>query len=561
MKAKLTILLVAALGVSAAVGCRAEADDDADNQSSEVKRSSLSYVGEQVVRALEGAHGDHRGETWDVSTDNALGTGWLMATPKVRWGEPVSALSVGGRCSKDDGPACDRDFELLSCATQADCKLGGVCTPVRSTVKAPGAAPRSLCTGHSDELYETMYDLIASAKSFVDITTLTPPDIRFEAAIRNGITFLAKSGSRARVRFLYANIPLGGLLFDGRAPDEVLQSLTRDIDPASPMRVTVGRDRSGLQSWNHAKMVSVDGKVALVGGHNMWTRHYLDVSPVHDVSMLVRGSAAAHASRFANEMWAFACKNDGYFDSNFSDVSFRGDAGNGCNDAFEAPSARGPGTTPVIAVGRLGAIGSQDAAADDAILAMLRASRKSLRLSLQDIGPHKVGISLEPWPERYLRELVAAMGRGVDVHLVLTNLHAASPAARQAEYSNGWSAGDVVRRIAQTAKDNRDLLPPGSDVRELLCARLHVAPLRYSRDDAWPDRNLFANHAKFVMVDDRAFYVGSQNWYPSNLSEFGFIVDDVAAAATARSEYFDALWGASSRVAVSGAETDACALP
>ena len=41
-----------------------------------------------------------------------------------------------------------------------------------------------------------------------------------------------------------------------------------------------------------------------------------------------------------------------------------------------------------------------------------------------------------------------------------------------------------------------------------------------------------------MRVDDRVFYVGSDNVYPVNLQEFGYIVDDRKAAA----ELLEAYW-------------------
>ena len=49
----------------------------------------------------------------------------------------------------------------------------------------------------------------------------------------------------------------------------------------------------------------VDGREALVGGHNLWTEDYLLDDPVHDLSMQVRGPAAASASRFADRLWQY----------------------------------------------------------------------------------------------------------------------------------------------------------------------------------------------------------------------------------------------------------------
>jgi len=36
-------------------------------------------------------------------------------------------------------------------------------------------------------------------------------------------------------------------------------------------------------SWNHAKIVAVDGKYLWTGGHNFWTAHYLTTKPVNDL--------------------------------------------------------------------------------------------------------------------------------------------------------------------------------------------------------------------------------------------------------------------------------------
>ena len=49
-----------------------------------------------------------------------------------------------------------------------------------------------------------------------------------------------------------------------------------------------------------------------------------------------------------------------------------------------------------------------------------------------------------------------------------------------------------------------------------------------------------ANHAKFWMVDGRVFYIGSDNMYPVNLQEYGYIVDDAKAAQRADRRLLDA---------------------
>ena len=502
------------------------------------------------------------GRTWDFATDGRLDAGWVLQSPLAEyWGTSVADLPIAQPCDGD--AACDPDFGLIACTSQSDCTHGGTCKAVASTVTAPGMDPRSMCVGHSDALYDDIYEVIRDTKSFVDITSLSPPDGRFEAAVRNAVTYLSnKADSKIRVRLLYGDIIMGALVGDGRGTDDVLKSIVRDVAPSSHVRVTVGEYRDGLESWDHAKIVSADGATAIVGGHNMWTKHYLQKNPVHDISMKVHGSAAAHASHFANELWAFTCHRTGFV--GYANVSDFPAGGKGCSEPFAmkpAAGQAGAGSTKIVSVGRLGAVG--DEAADDAIVALVNSAKKQARLSLQDIGPpSELGIAIASWPEPYLRALVAAVGRGVDVELILSNKGAVPGGllATSATYSNGYTAGDVVKKLAAYAHAHPDLVPAGADVAALLCSTLHAATLRPSADDAWPDGAGFANHAKLAIVDDRAFYMGSQNWYPANLAEFGYVVDDARATAELLAAYYTPAWQASSRTAESGAGVSSCVL-
>ena len=60
-----------------------------------------------------------------------------------------------------------------------------------------------------------------------------------------------------------------------------------------------------------------------------------------------------------------------------------------------------------------------------------------------------------------------------------------------------------------------------------------------------------ALHGKVIAVDDAAFYVGSQNAYPNQLQEFGYIIEDPAAMADFKRDYLDPMVQYSSRAALS----------
>ena len=60
--------------------------------------------------------------------------------------------------------------------------------------------------------------------------------------------------------------------------------------------------------------------------------------------------------------------------------------------------------------------------ADDAIDAILDSAQSSLKLSLQDLGPIRLGaITLSGWPDGTLESLVDAVLRGVQVDVVLSS--------------------------------------------------------------------------------------------------------------------------------------------
>jgi len=95
---------------------------------------------------------------------------------------------------------------------------------------------------------------------------------------------------------------------------------------------------------------------------------------------------------------------------------------------------------------------------------------------------------------------------------------------------------------------------------DLLCRHFHLAPYRFGPDASWPGDHPIGNHGKFWMVDDRYFYLGSDNLYPVDLQEFGYIVDSRAAAAELRQKYWDPLWHWSRAAAISGADAPSCVL-
>lgn len=533
-----TLALTSVLSLAA---CGSSPDPAEDSDSSNLDDQNPTRISDAVVRVLENRFPGERGKTWSVTNDNRVSGDWIKQMPVAStWGafRPLAPTT----CEWAEGyDRCDRDFGLTTCTTDADCTSHGKCAALRATVAGPNQQPRSLCVGHSDEILDSIYDLITSANEFVDITSLTPPDGRFEATIRNAITRLAQSGRAVNVRMNFGDFP-GQSISLRDSYDELVRNLWADTK--SPIRITLGTFKPSSMTWNHSKVIAVDGKKALVGGMNLWTQHYLDANPVHDVSVLIEGSAAASAHRFANSLWATSCRARAILSFPTPDQRRKqsSDPERVCPTDFPAGETPTSGGARVVAVGRLGSIGPVGPS-DDALLALIDASTTSLRILQQDLGPVKIGpVSVTDWPAPILSALVRAAARGVDIRIVMSNLDSVGGTpkgfgALASSYSNGWSVEDVFKKLSETAKT----LPQGVDYDAALCKSVHLEWLRSSSSQAWPDGSKLALHSKVIAVDDRAFYVGSQNLYPADLAEFGYIIDDAALTRDFIASYLDSV--------------------
>lgn len=455
----------------------------------------------------------YRGITYNYTSGNALARDWIVQTPNL-WGQPA-------RITKVDSPLPDR-----------------------------------------------LKDLIASARHSVDIAALQPaPDGAFLDAMREGITTLAQSGRAIEIRVLVGTYPLGADV-DAKA---LLEALARDIrnEPRSRLSLHVAGMRSCLgdkacdsYTWNHAKIVAVDGVRVFSGGHNFWSQDYFGKEPVHDLSLFMTGPAAADASSFANALWGFVCRrngSDGPGAAQVFSLKAPGQIGSDCLAQIKPRPSPARGNIRVLSVARLGA-GITDDFANHNDLArdlLLSAAQRSIFIAQQDIG-FTLGRTDPLWPESTLERLADFLlqDKG-DVFMVLSNANARAPTGES--YSNGVALESVARKIRDVAVargQGRD----EASVSELLCRRLHIAPLRFGPDASWPENLAFANHSKFFMVDERAFYVGSDNFYPVNLQEFGYMIEDRAAARQLKREYWEPLWRWSSAAAITGSGSKSCAL-
>jgi phosphatidylserine/phosphatidylglycerophosphate/cardiolipin synthase-like enzyme len=100
---------------------------------------------------------------------------------------------------------------------------------------------------------------------------LAPPDGLFLVEMKKALTTIANNAMTSLkpvvIRMMFGNIV-------GRPVncDAVLRALTEDLPDDANIQLWVGAWRKGV-SWNHAKIISVDGRYLHTGGHNMWDAH------------------------------------------------------------------------------------------------------------------------------------------------------------------------------------------------------------------------------------------------------------------------------------------------
>ena len=136
-----------------------------------------------------------------------------------------------------------------------------------------------------------------------------------------------------------------------------------------------------------------------------------------------------------------------------------------------------------------------------------------------------------------LADVLTAPDRSVEVCFVLSEPGATTAAG--GPYSFGTTLADIAAKMRAAIGDRP------------LTGRFHRVSLRISESgDRWRRGDLevkIINHAKLWMVDDCAFHVGSDNMYPHNLQDFGYVVESKPLAREVLADYWEPMWRYSRR--------------
>lgn len=228
-----------------------------------------------------------------------------------------------------------------------------------------------------------------------------------------------------------------------------------------------------------------------------------------------------------------------------------------------SPHPNPEGHIPMIAMGRYGCMLPRARPSDEAFVAMFDSAKTIIHMALQDLGPitlpglpGPVAVPGCVWPEEYMNALGRAMwDRDVDVEIAVSN-PGSTPAGlplTQACYGNGWTCAQVASEIIQTIKDQYYDVKD-DELRDVVRRNLRVTFIREmpplgnkwsAKPNLGQDAATMGMHAKHFIIDDRAYYIGSQNLYIADLAEWGILIDDPAQTKKCMQEYWNPLWKAS----------------
>jgi hypothetical protein len=509
--------VLAAFGIVA--NAYAQSEGDQQDRAREIHQS--------IVSELESRHADAEGRTWFESPIN-LEADWIVQSPSFQeYFSDRADLPRSVDCSTGSA-LCDETFQRKICSTDADCQDSGVsCKAFAPTMKHPGESAKKLCLGPADSFVERVYSIMISADEHLDITSLSSPNGRFREAMINALAYLSHKENVPTVRFLYSGDSSTSLNFLS-PPDKTLKGIVADIQKrggrSEALRMNLAWLSTPRLSWNHSKIIIADQKRVLSGGHNLWDADYLSEKPVFDLSMEVYGSVGQETQKFVNTLWSKV-------GNGFASYPTRKDR---LNIIPKSDAASG---IPAIGVGRMGTLGNN--AADDAIVELIQASRQSIQLSQQDLYS---AVGLKPAASWALPALLDAIMRGVEVQILQSNQ---GPLLGYGMVSPEKTYKIMSEEFSKLAQAKRFQTPKGESLQQYFCEKVVYAPFRFSKErSSWADGSSISNHSKLIIVDQVSFYLGSQNFYPANLQEFGYIVNDPGATRDLLEQYWNPLWEA-----------------
>jgi hypothetical protein len=428
---------------------------------------------------------------------------------------------------------------------------------------------------------------------FIDLLQLgnDAVDDKFQLQIIDQICQIAaRTRQTITIRYLEGNPALRGVLpdkyfhFFNEMKQKYAGGLTNVTLYAATFNYPWDRVTSGLTpgSWNHAKIVAVDGVASIVGGQNYWSDYIPRPGsrPPYDVSMRLNGKATSSAHGFANFLWSYVANPSGKSTQHKSWKFGAPNAGNELPPAFSSSNFPSPtsGGIPVLAVGNLGlweAFESRTVAEEFVFASTV--SPTNTYSKIMSATNKVMYFPFSSWDYSLSKSMQASTTtRNLMFHSVETNGHirisqqkiANTDAVTQSGYVI-WP-GEFLDAMIYALKDKNasiDILlsnhVSGSNIYGgysddmgglALQGVIHTKLLNALGGDAHRTTELMKkltikqmpsnsyNHAKVWIVDNKVFYIGSDNIYPGYLQEYGYVVGDERTTSYFIANYWDNVW-------------------
>ena len=216
--------------------------------------------------------------------------------------------------------------------------------------------------------------------------------------------------------------------------------------------------------------------------------------------------------------------------------------------------------------------------ADKGLAFLLSQAKKSIRIMQQDVGPMTAAL---PWNTLAMEAAVKAFCDNENLQFTML----LSAPGHDAAYSNGWSLEKVTAKFWEKKPKNCNRDDARWHVHWMLQAKFSSSANQESNGDLWvdlhtraseeyhwdtkwpddkhqyhpwwrvnkatgadgkrlvePDMAGWSTHHKFIAIDQKAFLVGSHNWYPAGLHEFSFIIETPATVKDVMEHWWTPLW-------------------
>lgn len=515
------------------------------------------------------------------TTDNILiQNDWLYQTPN-HWDSDLEVYNKSFLPSHKH--KIDKDYYAPTCHTQDDCAGVGTCKKANFTLD-----DRKLCLTHAHDFLEQMFETITNAQWTVDIVTLgkgTVTTQAFTTVLNNAIQVLSQKSVTQNRRIVIRILQSSYLPFTPYLIKNYLDRIVKNLAPNNQITIGVAtaqscalgfncgndNDQTDLSlnfSWNHGKIINIDNQILITGGENFYGEDYLGKNPVNDSNIKIFGKTATGATIYSNQLWNYVRNNQSLF-MNYCFTYTNNNTDKTCIENLDPKITYNWTETMLnqdkkyfvkaMYISKLNNSVGLDHQADQSELARVYAIRnahESVKISQQALFSKHYTHPKSKF--EYLHPLHTIDGNIIEaiahaIHYNHASVYIVTSNLENTGYGSFADSQYLYDCIKNTFHGSFHMNE--ENVKHELSKHLHLATLGYNQslveinniDKSILKKN--RSHNKFWMVDDKLFYFGSHNFYPSSMQEFGVIVESEDAVKNELlPNFWDPMWKSSYKI-------------